>query len=204
MAKDPAFLFYSQDFFTGTATMTFEDKGKYIHILCLMHQQGRMNEETIRFIVGSISDNLKNKFDIDDNGLWYNKRLELEISKRVKFVESRINNGKLGGRPKALAKPNGKPKDKPTHNLTENENENENNKKKGVKKIKPPTVEEVVQYFISNGYTEMAAKKAHEHYRLADWHDTEGKPVLAWKQKMHTNWFKPENKQPANEFWRNI
>jgi len=37
--KDPAYLFYSQDFYTGVATMNFEDRGKYISILCLMHQQ---------------------------------------------------------------------------------------------------------------------------------------------------------------------
>lgn len=193
MAKDPAFLFYSQDFFTGTATMSFEDKGKYIHILSLMHQQGRMSEETIRFVVGSVSDSLKSKFVVDTTGLWYNERLESEIDKRAKFIESRINNGKLGGRPKALAKPNGKPKEEPTDNLLEDENENSLNKKRRIKKT--PTVEQVVEYFKANGYSEAAAKKAHEHYRLADWHDTHGNPVLAWKQKMHTNWFKPEHEE---------
>jgi hypothetical protein len=100
MAKDPAFLFYSQDFFTGTATMSFEDKGKYIHLLCLMHQQGRLKEETIRFLVGSVSDNLKNKFSVDEDGFWFNKRLEDESEKRNKFTESRRANGSLGGRPK--------------------------------------------------------------------------------------------------------
>jgi len=93
MSKDPAYLFYSQDFYTGVATMNFEDRGKYISILCLMHQQGRMSEETIRFVVGSVSVNLKNKFKVDEKGLWYNERLELEIEKRKNFVESRINNG---------------------------------------------------------------------------------------------------------------
>jgi hypothetical protein len=53
MAKDPAFLFYSSDFIVGTQTMNWEDRGKYITILALMHQQGRMDDETIRFLVGS-------------------------------------------------------------------------------------------------------------------------------------------------------
>lgn len=101
MAKDPAFLFYSQDFYTGVATLNWEDRGKYISILCLMHQQGRMSEETIRFIVGSVSDNLRSKFSIDDNGLWYNERLETESEKRSKFTESRRLNGLEGGRPKS-------------------------------------------------------------------------------------------------------
>lgn len=124
MAKDPAFLFYSQDFFTGVASMTFEDRGKYITLISLMHQQGRMNEETIRFIVGSISDNLKSKFRIDENGYWYNVRLEEEIEKRKNFVDSRRNNGKKGGRP-SNKKPLGYPNGKATTNLLEDENENE-------------------------------------------------------------------------------
>lgn len=100
MAKDPAFLFYSQDFFLGTATMSFEDKGKYIHIMCLMHQQGRLDEETIRFTVGSVSVKLKNKFKIDENGFWYNSRLEEETKKRNHFTKTRRDNGSKGGRPK--------------------------------------------------------------------------------------------------------
>lgn len=109
MAKDPAFLFYSQDFLVGVMTMSFEDRGKYITILSLMHQQGRMTEETIRLLVGSISDTLRLKFSQDEKGLLFNSRLEEETEKRQKFTESRRINGLSGGRPKGK-KPNGKPK----------------------------------------------------------------------------------------------
>lgn len=115
MSKDPAFLFYSQDFLAGTLIMPFEDRGKYITLLCFQHQNGRMSEETIRLLVGLFSDTLRLKFQQDKSGLFYNERLEFEVSKRLNFVESRINNGKLGGRPK-----------KPKHNLHEDVNENEN------------------------------------------------------------------------------
>lgn len=125
MAKDPAFLFYSSDFLTGTIILNFEERGKYITILALMHQQGRMNEETICFIVGSVSVNLKSKFGIDKNGFWFNKRLEEETEKRNNFTKSRRDNGLKGGR---------KAKDKPTNNHMlnhmdnhmEDENENRN------------------------------------------------------------------------------
>lgn len=126
MAKDPAFLFYSQDFIVGVQTMTYEDRGKYITVLCQMHQQGRMSEETISFLVGSISVNLRSKFLIDENGLWYNKRLEQEAQKRAEFTESRRNNGKQGGRPKKqkpLGKPYGKASAKHMGNHMGNENE---------------------------------------------------------------------------------
>lgn len=128
MAKDPAFLFYSQDFIVGVQTMSFEDRGKYITILAQMHQQGRMNEESISFMVGSVSDSLRFKFAIDKYGLWYNKRLEEESEKRAKFTESRRNNGLQGGRgnkkDKAIGKANAK--HMATHMEDENEDENKN------------------------------------------------------------------------------
>lgn len=137
MAKDPAFLFYSQDFLVGTLTMSFEDKGKYITILAYMHQEGRLDEKTISLLVGSISDNLRLKFSIDEKGLFYNKKLESEIEKRIKFSESRRNNGLQGGRPKKKSdeiKSSSKALGLASANLVENENENENeiNNRKGI------------------------------------------------------------------------
>lgn len=99
MAKDPAFLFYSQDFLVGTMAMPFDDRGKYITLLCYMQQNGRITEETIRLLVGSLSVMLRLKFKQDEHGLFYNERLELEVEKRTKFVESRQLNGLKGGRP---------------------------------------------------------------------------------------------------------
>lgn len=66
----------------------------------MQHQKGHLSEETIRFLVGSVSVMLKSKFLQDENGLWYNERLEKEISARVNFVNSRRTNGLKGGRPK--------------------------------------------------------------------------------------------------------
>jgi hypothetical protein len=122
MAKDPAFLFYSSDFLVGTITMDFEDRGKYITILCYMHQNGRVKEETIRLLVGFVSDNLKSKFGIDEDGLWYNNRLEAETEKRSRFVQSRLLNGQKGGRPPKIETKKEKPLGYPKGNLPINEN----------------------------------------------------------------------------------
>ncbi len=100
MAKDPAFLFYSQDFIVGVQTMSFEDRGKYITLLATMHQSGRLKETDIKFIVGEISEKLRSKFLIDQNGYWFNKRLEEEAKKRNSYTKSRRINGSKGGRPK--------------------------------------------------------------------------------------------------------
>lgn len=116
--KDPAFLFYPESFLLGTLIMPFEERGKYITLLCYQHQNGHLSEETIRLLVGTFSDLLKSKFKVDETGLYYNERLDAEIQKRAVFVDSRRENGKLGGRkPKAQGKPNGKANGKAKKNL---------------------------------------------------------------------------------------
>jgi hypothetical protein len=136
MAKDPAFLFYPSDFFMGTSLMTFEDKGKYITLLCVMHQKGHLSENAIKSLVGEISEELKEKLSIDESGLFYNKRLDQEIENRRNFVESRRNNGLKGGRPRK-DKPLGKPKDNlmDKDRLTESEPTEDENKDVIVNKV---------------------------------------------------------------------
>jgi hypothetical protein len=53
---------------------------------------------------------------------------------------------------------------------------------------------EVIDYFILNGYKKEVAIRAFNYYNEANWHDASGKKVLNWKQKMQSVWFKPENK----------
>ena len=68
---------------------------------------------------------------------------------------------------------------------------NEGKVKKG---FTPPTLDEVKKFFKEKGYSEAGAIKAWEHYEYGEpkWTDTHGTPVRAWKQKMNTNWLKPE------------
>ena len=80
--KDPAFLFYSSDFLTGVQDLTMEERGQYISLLCLHHQKGRLSEKIIKLCVGVASQDVLSKFKKDDNGLYYNSRLELESDKR--------------------------------------------------------------------------------------------------------------------------
>ena len=58
-------------------------------------------------------------------------------------------------------------------------------------------IEEVKKYFIDNGYTKESAEKAFNYYSVANWCDSNGKPVLNWKQKMINVWFKFENKDKS-------
>lgn len=97
--KDPAFLFYSSDFLSGVADLTMEERGQFITLLCLQHQKGSLSEKTIRLSVGSCSVDVLKKFLQDEEGNFYNERLNIEAEKRNKFTESRRNNGLNGGRP---------------------------------------------------------------------------------------------------------
>ena len=90
--KDPAFLFYPADYVLGTMGMTFEEKGAYMEILMMQFNRGHMTEHMIVRTIGQTWDSIKCKFQVDSEGLFYNKRLEIEQEKRKAFTESRRNN----------------------------------------------------------------------------------------------------------------
>lgn len=92
--KDPAFLFYSSDFLSGTMLMTDEEVGQYIRLLCLQHQKGHLKEKDILNICKTHNEEIFSKFKIDEEGNYYNERLETEINKRKAYSESRRNNRK--------------------------------------------------------------------------------------------------------------
>jgi len=64
------------------------------------------------------------------------------------------------------------------------------------KSFVPPTLKDVTDYFITNGYSADLAKTFFNGYENGDpaWHDSRGNPVRAWKQKAIQVWFKPEAK----------
>lgn len=130
MSNDPAFLFYTGDFTTGTQFFTDEQVGMYIRLLMAQHQHGHLSEKQVKMICKSYDEDVMLKFEKDSDGKFFNKRLEDEIVKRKKYSTSRSENKK------------GKKKDmliisKSYDNHMENENENKNrniNKDKSVNK----------------------------------------------------------------------
>ena len=93
MAKDPAVLFYTSDFLSGTFTMDNEQVGKYIRLLCLQHQKGKLSEKDMLSICKAYDNEIWDKFKVED-GLYYNERMFNETIRRQKFSESRRNNAK--------------------------------------------------------------------------------------------------------------
>ena len=93
MSKDPAVLFYTSDFLSGTFTMTDEQVGKYIRLLCLQHQKGKLTEKDMLSICKEYDNEIWEKFDQVD-GFFINDRMYNEAIRRSKFTESRRNNAK--------------------------------------------------------------------------------------------------------------
>lgn len=110
--KDPAVLFYPESYLVGTRFMTYEQKGKYMELLCFQHQQGHLSEEDMLAICGEYDKRIFAKFVVDENGLYYNERMEEETIRRNKYTDSRHQNGSKGGRPS-----------KPKENHMDNQNE---------------------------------------------------------------------------------
>ncbi len=94
MAKDPAVLFYTQDFLVGTITMTNEQRGKYITLLCLQHQKQKLTLKDLKMYLTDEDIEVAEKFPLQSDGFYYNLRMYEESVKRKNYTESRRNNRK--------------------------------------------------------------------------------------------------------------
>ena len=92
--KDPAFLFYSSDFLTGTYFLNDTQVGKFIRLLCFHHQKGRLTKQHMLKICLTYDKDIFDLFIQDENGLYFNERLESEVNRRKKYSESRRSNRK--------------------------------------------------------------------------------------------------------------
>jgi len=92
MAKDPAFLFYTSDFLSGTYTMSDEQVGRYIRLLCLQHQKGFLTLKDIDFVCKGRDQEIFDKFQEDENGNYFNKVLSEKIELRKKHSDRQKEN----------------------------------------------------------------------------------------------------------------
>jgi hypothetical protein len=92
MAKDPAVLLYTQDFLVGTLSMTDEQRGKYIYLLCLQHQKGRLTLVDLKSKLTDEDIEAAERFPLQSDGFYYNQRMYDETIKRKNYTESRRSN----------------------------------------------------------------------------------------------------------------
>lgn len=175
MAKDPAFLFYSNDFEAKTKFFTHEQVGIYMRLLITQHQHGHLSKEQILHVVGKWDPKVMEKYQTDENGLYYQERLEAEISKRKAFSESRKINASakhMQSTSKASVK----------HMLQhmENENEIENEDRNRKKKFIKPTLEEIILHIAARNYS-VDPETFYAYYETNGWRTKNG-PVKNWQQ----------------------
>ena len=96
MAKDPAFLFYYQDFIVGTTFMTNEQVGAYIKTLCHLADKGQITDKQLLMVCGDVetAGAILEKLQVLKDGVFYSERLNEEVEKRKNFSESRRKNRK--------------------------------------------------------------------------------------------------------------
>ena len=89
--KDTAVLFYSQDWLVGTLTMSYEERGKYITLLCMQHQKGKLTMKDLKAVL--------TEEDVDN---WLNEmteptpaELDENLAKNIELQKNPIENSKI-------------------------------------------------------------------------------------------------------------
>ena len=90
--KDPAFMMYSGDFLSGTFTMNYEQRGKFITLMCLQHQKGYLTEADMKSVLSEEDYLLAEKFYKADDGNWYNQKMTDVINERKEYTANRLKN----------------------------------------------------------------------------------------------------------------
>lgn len=159
MAKDPAFLFYYQDFLVGTDHMTLGQIGLYIRLLCHQANRGSIRKSHIDAHMATHMASHEDvhivleKFKTDlSTGEYYNERLKQEMLKRTEYTASRIKN--LNS--------------KKNHMVAHMENENENINK-GVKGESYPQTFKSYQQEAEKEYRDGKISLEEKNTRIRKW-----------------------------------
>jgi hypothetical protein len=94
MSKDPAFLFYPNDYIGGTMGMTFEEKGAYMELLMLQFNRGHMTTHMIGHME-NVNINVNTKDLFINNIKEYEEILGDSFTEFVEYWCEPNKNGKL-------------------------------------------------------------------------------------------------------------
>lgn len=149
MAKDPAFLFYPNDWLGGTTGMSLVEKGAYMELLVMQFNKGAFSiDQAKKILNGHFEETwqvLKEKFTEQD-GKFFNERLQAEKEKRQKNArknKERIDNYWNEKKKNTTGNSNVYTKPIPIENEIENENIS-----KGKDSQEKPLEPEQVEFFL--------------------------------------------------------
>lgn len=214
--KDPRFNWYPDNWTGGTMFMTRDQKGAWMELCmltfyCLNSGKGGFtHEEAVRKMMNPVGDAavdaaacaglfemFREKLETDGSVFWVD-RTKKEFYKSKKISDNQSE--------KAIKRWSEKEKKEEINNAAayaagyayigignNNINKDKRVEKKLSKKFEPPLIEEVIAFFQENGYNKELSERAFKYYEDGKWHDSGGKPVKSWKQKMRGVWFTDKN-----------
>jgi len=196
MSKElPFFKFYPAEWLIGKISFqTLEIQGAFIQCVCMVWNNNgsiklkdmlyRVPQDYVNLLIenGFINIDSDNKIRIDF--------LDEQLNDFQKVREIRSIQGKAG----VLAKAKQKLAEAKQTLPKAKQNQAEKKREDKIRIDIIPTIENVKEYFATNGYQESVAIRAFNYYNENDWYDNKGNKVKNWKSKMNAVWFKEENK----------
>jgi hypothetical protein len=161
----------------------------------MMFENGHLTHaDVIKFCEGFEYPKVFDKLSIDENGLYYNRRLDKEIAKRAKSYDSKLKNlatyikePPLKGKGKVAESPINGENSLPDAPSTQNAGDIPKEKASRAVVFKPPTVDEVAAYCKerNNSIDPIAFLN---HYEAVGWRYGKGpgKPIKDWKACVRT------------------
>jgi len=198
--KDPAFLFYSSDFLAGVQDLTMEERGQYITLLCLQHQKGRLTEKMIRLCCGNATADVLAKFHQDENGLFFNQRLEIEVGKRKAHAEKQRTRAIDGWKKRKNQNCDTDATASTTASATVMPLENENENRNEIEILNENEIGKTIEFVKITGQRDLTKEQVQEYWKAFLIH-SEGEFHNGHSDKIQhfRNWIKKQPNGKANQ-----
>jgi uncharacterized protein YdaU (DUF1376 family) len=193
--KAPAFQFYADDFLAGTITMTNEERGAYIALLCIQWSKGSLTENDFQRVCNGMPPHsqriCQDKFQIDADGNYRNKRLEAEREKQDQYRKKQTDNAKKRWVGNATAYATAYATALPAHmpNVCSPSPSPSPNKEESIasepqrSRFAPPTIKEVEDRCLEIGLPTSEASKFVNYYESKGWIVGRSK-MKSWKASL--------------------
>jgi hypothetical protein len=231
MGKNPAFQFYPSDWQRDLDDHPLEIEGAWIRICGRLFWTGGKSTKNLEEWARILRKNSKKTLEI----LLYlqtknigdlviqNNEITITCRRMVRdenIRKIRTNAGIKGGNPillkqkkdsicltkiEANSEQNAEQNLTPSSSSSFSSSKNKEKIYKKEKKFIPPSEQDVIDFFLSEGFPLKLATHVFKYYSDSDWHDSKGNPVKVWKSKCRAVWMKPENKAWGNvSYPRNV
>jgi uncharacterized protein YdaU (DUF1376 family) len=176
--KAPAFQFYADDFLAGTITMTNEERGAYIALLCIQWSKEALTENDFQRVCAGMPPHsqriCQSKFQIDADGNYRNQRLETEREKQIQYRKKQTDNANKRWVGNATAYPTALPADmpnacSPSPSPTPNDKEESIAPKSQRSRFVAPSVQEVETACVEIGLPASEAGRFIDYYESKGW-----------------------------------